>query len=145
MEIFRKIGSWLFLIGIIIAVIAGIAIGAYGGFEEMEWDTQVATILAALGFVIGVFSFFAIGTITKERVPTFLIGALMLTMIGALGSALNPVWTFGEYSLTAYFEGITTCIAVFIAPAAGLLAIRAIWDAGKTEEIEKVIPKIPVK
>lgn len=143
MEIFKRIGSWLFLIGILVSVIAGIAVGAYGGFDVIEWDTTVAALLAVIGFVVGVLSFFAIGTITKERIPTFLIGALMLTMIGALGSALNPVWTFGDYSLTAYFEGITTCIAVFVAPAAGLLAIRAIWEAGKTEEIEKVIPKIP--
>jgi hypothetical protein len=36
-------------------------------------------------------------------------------------------------------------LAVFIAPAAGLLAIRAVWDSGKSEEIEKVIPKIQQK
>ncbi|GAH14650.1 unnamed protein product, partial [marine sediment metagenome] len=40
---------------------------------------------------------------------------------------------------------IAAMLAVFAAPAAGILAIRAIWDAGKTEEIEKVIPKMPIK
>jgi hypothetical protein len=33
-------------------------------------------------------------------------------------------------------------MTIFAAPAAGLLAIRAIWDAGKSEEVEKYIPKI---
>ena len=42
-----------------------------------------------------------------------------------------------------YFNNIAAMLAVFVAPAAGLLAIRAIWYAGKTEEIERVMPKIP--
>ena len=40
-----------------------------------------------------------------------------------------------------YFNHIAAMLAVFVAPAAGLLAIRAIWDAGKTEDIERVIQK----
>jgi len=38
-------------------------------------------------------------------------------------------------------SNIAGMIAVFIAPAAGLLAIRAIWDVGKGEEINKLISK----
>jgi hypothetical protein len=80
------------------------------------------------------------GSITHERVPTFLIAALTLVGIGALSST----WTFGGYEgLAPFFVNITQYIAIFAAPAAGILAIRAIWDAGKSEEIEKVIPKIP--
>jgi len=60
-------------------VIAGIIVGA-------EWyadnDLYVAGLLGVLGFVVGILSFFAIGTITKERVPTFLLGALILLSIG---------------------------------------------------------------
>ena len=137
MNVFKKIGSWLFLLGIVIAVIVGIVVGA-------EWyidaNSYIAALLGALGFIVGVLSFFALGQITQERVPTFLIAALTLVGIGALSST----WTFGEFSAVApYFSSITQYIAIFAAPAAGLLAIRAIWDAGKTEEIERVIPKLP--
>jgi len=133
----KTIGSWLFLIGILIAVIVGIIVGA-------NWYTDsnlfIAAILAVLGFVVGVLSFFAMGSITHERVPTFLIAALTLVGIGALSST----WTFGTWGgLEPFFRNITQYIAVFAAPAAGLLAIRAIWDAGKSEEIEKVLPKLP--
>ena len=137
MDVFKKVGSWLFLLGFIVAVIVGIIVGA-------EWyldtNSYMAALLGVLGFIVGVLSFFALGQITQERVPTFLIAALTLVGIGALSST----WTFGEFSgIEPYFRNITQYIAFFAAPAAGLLAIRAIWDSGKTEEIEKVIPKIP--
>jgi len=58
--------------------------------------------------------------------------------------ATAQTWTFGTNTdLVFFFKSLTGYLAFFAAPAAGLLAIRAIWDAGKTEDIEKVIPKIP--
>lgn len=140
MEMFRKLGSWLFLIGVVIALIAGIIVGAkwYG-----DDNAYIALILGVLGFIVGILSFFAVGQITQDRVPTFLLGALILVMIGASSQTWNT-WAFGTNTgLVFFFQSLTGYLAFFAAPAAGLLAIRAIWDAGKTEEIEKVIPKIP--
>lgn len=137
MEIFRKIGSWLFLVGVLVALIGGIIVGARWYDDS---NLYLAMILGVLGFIVGILSFFALGQITKERIPTFLLGALILVMIGAL----SQTWTFGtNESMVYFFQALTGHLAYFAAPAAGLLAIRAIWDAGKTEEIEKVIPKIP--
>ena len=136
---FKTIGSWLFLIGIVVSIIVGLIVGA-NIWEDS--NGYVALVLAVLGFVVGILSFFAVGTITQERVPTFLIAALILIGIGATADAMQN--SFGQLSVFGdlYF-GVATMLAVFAAPAAGLLAIRAIWDAGKTKEIEKVIPKIP--
>ena len=137
MEIFKKIGSWLFLVGVLVALIGGIIVGARWYDDSSMY---IAMILGVLGFIVGILSFFALGQITKERIPTFLLGALILVMIGAL----SQTWTFGtNESMVYFFQQLTGYLAYFAAPAAGLLAIRAIWDAGKTEEIEKVIPKIP--
>ncbi len=137
-ELLKKIGSWLFLLGILIAVVVGIVFAAnqtwYTGYSA-----AVSSLLAVLGFIVGILSFFALGSITKDRVPTFLIAALMLVGIGA---AMNTNF-FAQISYVGpYFYYIAAMIAVFVAPAAGILAIRAIWDAGKTEDIEKVMPKI---
>lgn len=145
-KMFRKIASWLFLIGILVAVIVGLLAQTYWtptenvltGVMEMQYPTYITIALAALGFVVGVMSFFAIGNITKERIPTFLIAALILVGIGATGQYFANLDIVGQY-----FANIATTLAIFAAPAAGLLAIRAIWDAGKTEELEKVIPKMP--
>ena len=140
MEIFRKIGSWLFLLGVLIALIAGIIVGARW---YTDTDAYIAMILGILGFVVGILSFFAVGQITQERIPTFLIGALILVVIGVTSSSWQT-WQFLQNQDFAYFfTNLTTYIAIFAAPAAALLAIRAIWDAGKTEEIERVIPKMP--
>ncbi len=132
----KTIGSWLFLIGILLSVLIGIALGA----ELWTGETWVATLLAVLGFIVGVLSFFAVGNITQERIPTFLIAALMLVGIGATA----PYFANIDY-IGPYLASIAGMLAVFVAPAAGILAIRAIWDAGKTEDIEKIIPKIPHK
>jgi len=136
-ELLRKVGSWLFLVGILIAVIVGLITGA-----NFWTDTSgyVTLLLAALGFVVGALTFFAVGNITPEKVPTFLLGALLLVGIGTAGSTN---W-FAEVNIIGpYFTSIATMLAIFVAPAAGILAIRAVWDAGKTKEIERVIPKIP--
>ena len=142
-NVFRKIASWLFLIGVLIAVILGLLAQTYWPPDvtgTLTYPTYITITLAALGFVVGVLSFFAIGNITRERIPTFLIAALILVGIGATGQAFVNLDVVGTY-----FANIAATLAIFAAPAAGLLAIRAIWDAGKSEELEKVIPKIPNK
>ena len=142
MEIFRKISSWLFLIGVLVALIAGLIVGTK---VYTDSNLYIAMILGVLGFLVGILSFFALGQITRERIPTFLLGALILVMIGATSTTWNT-WAIGSNTdLVFFFQQLTTYLAFFAAPAAGLLAIRAIWDAGKTEDIEKVIPKIPNK
>lgn len=130
-DMFKKISSWIFLIGVLIAVVVGLIFGA-----ELWTDTNgyVTLLLALLGFIVGVLTFFAVGNISHEKVPTFLIAALILIVIGAAGQLFENLEIIGPY----LFQ-ISTMLAVFIAPCAGLLAIRAIWDAGKTEEID--IPK----
>ena len=133
----KTLASWLFLIGILVSVVVGLIVGA-----NVWTDTNgyVALLLAILGFVVGILSFFAVGTITQDRVPTFLIAALILVGIGATASYFENLALIGDLYL-----GVSGMLVVFAAPAAGLLAIRAIWDAGKSKEIEKVLPKIPVK
>ena len=94
-------------------MIAGIIVGA-------EWyadnDLYVAGLLGVLGFVVGILSFFAIGTITKDRVPTFLLGALILLMIGASAQT----WSFGNNTTYVhFFTKLTSYLAFFSAPADG--------------------------
>lgn len=122
-EMLSKAGAWAFLIGIIIAIIAGIF---WNYLLSKDIQGYVSGFLAIIGLIVGIIAFFGLGTITKEEVPNFLIAALVLVGIGATASLFG-----GVPLINKLFEGVATTIAVFIAPAAGLLAIRAIWDIGK--------------
>ena len=144
----KTLGSWLFFIGIVVAILAGLVFGI--GYSLDANNTNLANIqaplgalVAVLGFLVGILSFFALGTITHERIPTFLIGALALVVIGVTSSFWATTWVFGTWDgLATFFANITQYLAIFVAPAAGLLAIRAIWDAGKSETIENILPKM---
>ena len=128
----KKISSWLFLLGLVIAVIFGFIIGA-----NLWTDTNNfgAILLVILGFVVGIMTYLALGNISSEKIPTFLLAAIMLVTI-AIGASME--WVYNLSYIGPYISSIATMLAVFIAPAAGLLAIRAIWDANKTENIDKV-------
>jgi hypothetical protein len=62
---------------------------------------------------------------------SILLGALVLVLIGATSYTWNFVH---NTTYTYFFQQLTTYMAFFAAPAAALLAIRAIWDAGKQKK-----------
>lgn len=125
-KMWKTLGSWLFLLGMFIAIIVGLLAGAN---VYTDPNGYAALILALLGFVVGILSFFAVGTITRDQVPTFLISALLLIGIGATSAFLANVAYIGPY-----LSWIALMLAIFIAPAAILLAIRAVWDIGKSAD-----------
>jgi len=128
----KKISGWLFLLGLVIAVVFGFIIG---GNLWTDTNNFGAILLVILGFVVGIMTYLALGNISRDKIPTFLLAAIMLVCI-AIGASME--WVYGLNYIGPYISSIATMLAVFIAPAAGLIAIRAIWEASKTEEMEKV-------
>lgn len=125
----KKLGSWLLLLGLVIAVLVGLIFGA-NTTVQTNYQNVAGAVLAILGFIIGLLSFFAISNITQDKVPMFLIGALILVILAATAST----WTIGWGNIQPYFTNVVTYLAVFAAPAAVLLAIRSLWESGKTKE-----------
>lgn len=123
-DVLAKAGAWAFLIGIVVAVVVGIFWERW--IEDSSAAAYISGFLAVLGLIVGIIAFFGLGTITREEIPNFLIAALVIVGIGATATLFGMVPLIGWL-----FEGVATTLAVFIAPAAGLLAIRAIWDIGK--------------
>lgn len=128
---FKKISSWLFLVGLLVAVIFGIIFGANLWTDN---NNYITILLVILGFVVGILTFLALGNISREKTPTFLLAALIFI---ALAIAASTNWVYGLNFIGPYISYIATMLAIFVAPAAGLLAIKAIWDASKTEELAK--------
>ncbi len=127
-SIWGKASSWIFLIGIIVAIIVGLAIGA-DAIDKLnsgeETPAFIAAFLGALGFIAGILAILGMGTITKTELPIFMLATVIIIAIGANTLFENIKW-FGPY-----LAGITSAISLFIAPLAGLIAIKSIWDVGK--------------
>jgi hypothetical protein len=130
----KKVGSWLFLIGVLMALLVGFVFGLGQplNFDVSTWTNPVSILLAVLGFVVGVFSFFALGAITQEKVPTFLIASLILVALAVIPTTMTIYYFQG---LAPVFSNITKYLAIFVAPAALLLIIRVLWDATQVKQL----------
>ena len=137
-DMMLKIGSWAFLIGILIALIVGLyqavtleaAIDDVTKAQDIFFATDaggwVAWLLAIIGAIVGILAFMGKGTITEKEVPAFLMaGIALVVMYGVFqGVTITPY-------IGSLLAGISLSLAIFVAPAVGILAIKAIWDIGK--------------
>lgn len=109
-----KIGEWAFIIFVTIAILAGLTAGIVGG-ATLGWITLVMVIL---GIIIG------FTTITTKEAPTFLTAAIALLVANAGGVFLTIDKILAP--LGTIINAIMSNIAAFVAPAAIILAIKAI-------------------
>ena len=111
-----KIGNWLFLVSVIIAVLAGI---------YLSGDSTITWILAVLGLIVGL-----INVGLKDEVP-FLIAATALIV-----ASQNFVWgitqipTIGA-EVGAIIGGILGYLVILVAPAAVIVALKAVYAFAK--------------
>lgn len=104
-----EIGKWAFVVGLVLAVLAGLV-------TSLNVPLTVY-VLAVLGIVVGF-----LNVTEKETVP-FLVAtiALMLTS--------TSLAVLGVATLTAIF----TNVAVFAAPAALVVAIKAVYSTASAD------------
>jgi hypothetical protein len=112
----EKWGSYAFLIGIIIAIIAG----AYEAMWTLTQSTidMVSGVLVILGLVIGLLN------ITRKESTTFLIAVIALVV--ASGAGLGNLPIVGGLAVT-----ILKYIGITFAPAAVIVAIKTVWETAK--------------
>jgi len=131
-DIMVKIGSWTFLMGIVIALLIGLyqaytlESATVAAFFGTETGGAVAWVLAILGAIVGLLAFMGKGTITEKEVPAFLMAGIALVVMYGVFQFV----TIKPY-IGALLAGISMSLAIFVAPAVGILAIKAIWDIGK--------------
>ena len=116
MEMNNSLGSWAFILGVLIAIVAGLALGA-GVLGDL--GQYVAIILVILGLVVG---FLNIGA---KEVTDFLIAAIALVAVGAANLATIP-------AIGTYLASMLSYVAAFVAPAALVVALKAIYAMGRT-------------
>jgi len=134
-DMWGKIAVWAFIIGVAIALIIGLwqAYNYQNGDEPILSSANgvwVGWLLAVLGLIVGLLAILGRGTITKAETPAFLMaGIALLIMYGVFNSMMNALKPW----LGPILAGISLPLAIFIAPAVGILAIKAIWDIGKED------------
>jgi len=133
-DMLTKIGSWAFLIGILIALIIGFyeASTIENGENFFATDTggAVAWVLAIIGVIIGLLAVLGKGTITAKEIPGFLMAGIALVVMGGVFAGSSS-FAFIDPWIGSILAGVSMSLSIFVAPAVGILAIKAIWDIGK--------------
>ncbi len=105
----EKLGVYAFLACMAIAVIAGIAVPA----ASSNYGTVVA-VLTVLGLVVGFLN------VTEKEATPFLVASIALLSTSVANFTVIP-------TVGVYVQDILRYIAVFVAPGAVLVAVKAIW------------------
>ncbi|UCF13099.1 MAG: hypothetical protein JSW06_02280 [Thermoplasmatales archaeon] len=132
-DMMLKAGRRLFKIGILIALIVGLyqayTLTTAEPFFSTNVGSYIAWIIAIIGAIIGILAFMGKGTITKKEIPAFLMAGIALLIMGGI----FPLSTYAMIPsyIGDIFAGVSMSLAIFVAPAVGILAIKAIWDIGK--------------
>ena len=114
----NTIGYFAFLLGIIIAIIAGLVYAA-GALDTVAEGT-VALVLVVLGLVVGFLN------LMDRDYTTFLLAVIALTAAGASGASLVQIPYVGlPVARIVYYIGI------FVVPAAVVVALKVIWDQSR--------------
>lgn len=111
-----KLGEWAFIIGVGIAVVIGLFASNLSG-NTQGW---LVLLLVVLGLVVGLLN------VSEREATPFLVAAAALLLTGTTGSTLSIIPTVGSY-----LAGVVEAIAVFVTPAAIVVALKAIQSLAK--------------
>lgn len=111
-----KLGSWTFIGGLTIAIIVGITSAT---------DAALAWIIALLGLIVGLIN------IRRKETQLFLIGtiAFMITansLLNVIPSVFEPTYV-GRAMMLRIINNILT----FVAPAAAIVSLKALYELAK--------------
>ena len=110
----KKIGNYSFIVGVIIAVVLGLAAPMLG--EATPW---LVSLLIILGLIVGFLN--VSGKETKE----FLLVAVALVIVAFAGSASGTLG--GVLYIGQYIQGMFDAIMAFVVPATVVVGLKDIW------------------
>ena len=113
----QTVGIYAFIIGVVIAIIAGLAGGAVA-----EYQGPITLILVILGLIVGFLN------IKDKMVFNFLIAAIALMTVGS--AQLSTIDTI-VIGLGSILQAIISFVTVFVAPAALVVSLKAIYGLAK--------------
>jgi hypothetical protein len=117
-DLLAKVGSWAFIIGVVIALIVGIVNKGAG-------NDVTTTVLVILGLIVGFLN------VTGRETTPFLLAAVALVIVTSPnlgGGSLGGVASVGPY-----LQGILGAMTIFVIPATIIVALKAIWALAHDE------------
>ncbi len=126
-EIGSKYGAYLFIAGIVLALV----LGAFSSMVPANFLPIGVALLAVLGFAVGLFN------ISESEMDSFLIAAaaLLVASQGFVGSLVGlSAQVAGVPLVVDIFNiviGLVRELPFFVAPAAGLVAVKSVWKLAK--------------
>jgi len=108
---FERLGEWVFILGVVIAIISGLA------YQAMDVTSAgyIMVVLVILGLIVGFLN------IKDKEMTNFLIAVIALVAVGAAN--LNQIPLIGSY-----LGYMVLNIAAFVAPAALVIALKAVYN-----------------
>lgn len=120
-DLLAKVGSWAFIIGVIIALIVGIFSNASDGSNTSNGVTT--SVLIVLGLIVGFLN------VTGRETTPFLLATVSLVIVASFGSqALGDVAMVGSF-----LEGTLSALMTFVIPATIIVALKAIYALAHDE------------
>lgn len=112
------IGELAFIIGIVLAVIAGVAAPGNG---------LAILVLVILGIIVSILN------ITAREVVTVLVASIALISVGSIpGGAFGPLDNLTKPVLVGtWLNAMVVYLAIFMVPVGVISAVRAVWDVGR--------------
>lgn len=118
-------GRYVFLLGIAVALVAGIVAEASNLGNYAGW---IALVLVLLGLIVGYLN------ITPKERHAFLVAVIALALLGVLNLGTfigGAAITGGVATALAYVTSIFNYIAIFVVPAGVIAALYEIYDLAK--------------
>ena len=107
--IVQKIGTWSFIVGIVIAMVAGF----------WELNAFIVSVLIILGLIVGFLN------VTGEETTPFLLATVSLVIVAAVGQGvLGQV----DEVVGPVLQRVLTTFITFIIPATIIVACKAIYS-----------------
>lgn len=112
----KKMGEWAFIIGLLVAIV----IGLFSGTLSANVQGWLVLLLVVLGLIVGFLN------VTATESTPFLVAAAALLITGTAGGSLAVIPTIG-----IYLQDIVQNIAVFVTPAAIVVAVKSVYSLAK--------------
>ncbi len=119
----QKIGGYAFIVGIVIALLAGIAGSLVAGYAG-----GITLVLVVLGLIVGYLN------ISDKEVVTFIVASIGLIVAGSANLKVIDSIVAG---LGTVLQAILANLVVFIAPAVIVVGLKTVYDLAKSPEASK--------